>query len=535
MMKYLIQNGTVYDGTGKAPKQADVLVSGDRIVSVEPGLNVPDAKAVDARGKAVAPGFIDIHRHCDFRPMADPDFGKVELAQGITTTIAGNCGLAPVPAPARFRQEMYDFIEPCLGVPAPGTDFADYHAYSCAVGSSALNMNMGFLAGTGAVKTAVKGYGKEPYTPEEMQRAVGYAEEAMNVGAFGVSMGIMYQPECYSSVEELVSLVRPAAKHGGVLCCHIRGEGDSLVESVREIISIAGRAGIRLNISHFKSTGIKNWNKKIYEAIGAVEQARSKGQDVMVDFYPYTGGSTTLLTLLPPCVLEKTQALTLQKLSTEAGKKELREQIYRTHPGWDNMVTGIGWKNILISSLENPEHAAFQGKNVEELAAQNGYADPSDFACDLLVSEKGKVGIIVLSMDQNDVDTVARLPYSMVISDSLYGGGGSPHPRLYGSFAKIVREYVLERRVLTLEQAVRKMTSMPAERMRLDGRGTIAPGNYADINIFDPREFRDNAVYSDPKQLSTGMQWVFLNGVPVWHDGSLEARGNGRFLKRNSL
>lgn len=531
-MKYLIQNGTVYDGTGAPAYAADVLIEDDRIAAVAPNLTAAVAVVIDATGMAVTPGFIDMHRHCDITPVADKNFGRVELAQGITTTIAGNCGLAPVPSVDLYRNDVNDFIEPCLGKVPSGFKLAHYRDFTAALEDAHPKINMGFFAATGAIKAAVKGFSKTPYTPEEMRAAAAYMKEAMEEGAFGVSMGIMYQPECYSTKEEFVSLIQPAAKSGGILCCHIRGEGDSLVPSVEEIIEIAARAQIRLNISHFKSTGIKNWGEKIYQAIDCIEKARNCGQEITVDFYPYTGGSTTLQTLLPPCVLEEDNASTLNKLATEAGKKELREQIYRTHPGWDNMVTAIGWERIIISSLSQPKNLAFQGKNLAELAAENGYSEPSDLVCDLLVEEDGKVGIIVLSMDQNDVDAVARLPYSAVISDSLYGGGGNPHPRLFGSFPKVIREYVMERSVLTMEQAIQKMTGMPANRLRLGNRGELTPGNFADINVFDPKKLADHAVYTAPNQLSTGMEWVFVNGVPAWHNEEILPQNNACVLKR---
>lgn len=531
-MRYLIKNGTVYDGTGVPAYAADLLIEDERIAIIAPNLSVPEAVMIDAQGMVVTPGFIDTHRHCDITPVINKDFGRIELAQGITTTIVGNCGLAPVPSTDLYRNEVNDFIEPCLGKVPSGLKLEHYSDYTKVLKDAHPKINMGFLAATGAIKAAVKGYSKTPYTAAELKTAAAYMQEAMEAGAFGASMGIMYQPECYSTKEEFLTLIEPAAKSGGTLCCHIRGEGDNLVKSVQEVIEIAALAQIRLNISHFKSTGIKNWGEKIYQAIACIEQAQSQGQDITVDFYPYTGGSTTLQTLLPPCILEDDNASTLKKLATVTGKRELRDQIYRTHPGWDNMVTGIGWGKIVISSLSNPKNLSFQGRNIADLAVENGYSEPSDFVCDLLVEEDGKVGVILLSMDQKDVDAVARLPYAAVISDSLYGGGTNPHPRLYGSFPKVIREYVSERFVLTMEQAIHKMTGMPAERMQLKSRGELIPGNFADINLFDPRKLVDHAVYNAPNQLSTGMNWVFINGVPAWHNGEILPNNGARVLER---
>lgn len=533
-MKYLIQKGTLYDGTGTPAFKLDLLIADDRIAAIGANLSVPDAVPVNAEGMAVTPGFVDTHRHCDIAAAADSDFGRIELSQGITTAVAGNCGLAPVPSSDLYRKEVYDFIEPCLGKAPSGLKLARYRDFTGMLEKAHLKINMGFLAATGAIKTAVKGFAKTPYAPEQMREAKGYMQEAIDEGAFGASTGIMYQPECYSTKDEHISLMEAAAKSGGILCSHIRGEGDSLTESVREVAEIAARAQIRLNISHFKATGIKNWGEKIHQAIEYIEQARSRGQEITVDFYPYTGGSTTLLSLIPPGVTEDTNAATIKKLATEAGKRELKDQLYRAHPGWDNMVAAIGWERITISSLSGTKNLSFQGRTVAELAEENGYSQPSDFICELIGEEEGKVGIIVHSMDQKDLDTVARLPYSAVISDSLYGGG-NPHPRLFGSFPKVIREYVLERAVLTMEQAIHKMTGMPAGRLGLKNRGRLVPGYFADIALFDPQKLADCAVYTAPKQLSAGMEWVFVNGMPSWRGGEILPGNGGRVLRRGDI
>ena len=274
----------------------------------------------------------------------------------------------------------------------------------------------------------------------------------------------MYQPECYSSREEIVSLVKMLAPFSRPLTCHIRGEGNHLLSSVREVIEIAKEAEVPLNISHFKATGKNNWGITIGRAIDLIEDARTQGQDVTVDAYPYSGGSTTLLSLLPPVMMEETVEQTLQVLSTKVGRERLCREIYNEHDRWDNMVTAIGWERILISSVTKGENLKYSGKTFSAAAELAGYDECALFLCDLLLEEDGKVGIIVLSMSQQDVDRVLKLPYSMVISDALYGVSDSPHPRLYGSFSKVLHEYVNERKILCLEEAIHKMTCLPAQR-----------------------------------------------------------------------
>ena len=238
-----------------------------------------------------------------------------------------------------------------------------------------------------------------------------------------------------------------------------------------------------------------------------------------------------MFSLIPPSVTQQSNEATLRYLATPAGKRALREQIAREHAGWDNMALSIGWERILIAGTRQPEHAAYGGRNVRALADAAGYAEPSDFICDLVVAEGGQVGIIVLSMDERDVDTVARLPYTAVISDALYGGGGNPHPRLYGAFPHLIRDFVLERGVLPLETAIYKMSGLPADILGLEGRGRIRPGNEADFAVFDPHTLRDHAVYGDSRLLSTGMERVLIGGQTVFADGKMPDNHAGKVLR----
>ena len=533
-MKTLIKNGLIYDGTGDKPYEGDILIKDDRIVEIRPSDDVGNSNQLGYSGegwsadfvfyadhKAVTPGFIDSHRHCDIAAVADPNFGEIELAQGITTVLGGNCGLAPFPYVEGTGPQMLDFIEPVLGKAPEWMKYASYPEYMADLEAANPYINVGQMIGTGAVKTAVKGFGKSPYTRSEMDKAKGYLREALEAGAFGISTGIMYIPECHSTTAELTELIKSVAEYKRMLTFHIRGEGDSLVSSVEEVLSIGRDAEVPINISHFKSVGIENWQQTIYQAIDKIEEARASGQDVSVDFYPYTGGSTTLMSLLPPSVQETDIKDTLRNISTLEGAKLLKKEINRKHDGWDNTALNIGWDRIIISYVTKPTNKDFVGDNIQDLAHKNGYEDPIDFFRELLIEEQGKVGVIQMSMDQHDVDTIAKLPYSMVISDSLYGNADSPHPRLFGSFPRIIQEFVYKRKILSLETAINKMTQMTAERFHIDRRGTLAVGNYADINIFDPQRLKDMASYKKPKKLSVGLEMAFIDGRLVWNDNKI--------------
>lgn len=528
-MKYVIHNAEICDGTGSKPYAGDILIENDKIGKIVKKAECPqglsqniEAEHIDAGGKLVTPGFVDTHRHCELSALYDDDFGTLELAQGLTSVVGGNCGLGIFPCTGSYSEQIYNFIEPCLGNAPDNMCIENYSSYMKRLKERGSPLHMGCYQGLGAVLANVKGYGKAPLTKAEMDQAKGIIRDAMDAGSIGLTSGLMYQPECYTSQEEMVELLKEMSPFHRLLACHIRGEGDSLVPSVQEIVDTCRIAEVPLNISHFKATGIKNWGKNIYQAIEIIENARSQGQDVTVDFYPYCGGSTTLISLVPPEVMEDDMNVTFRKLQTVQGKEQFKASVYKEHPGWDNMAKSIGWERILISSVMKEENRAVVGMNIQQAAEKLNYSDPADLVSDLLASEQGKVGIIVMSMSQEDVDTLARLPYSMLISDGLYGVSDCPHPRLYGSFPHFLQDYVVNRKIFTVEQAIRKMTSMPAERLNLQNRGILKEGYFADVNIFALNEFRDRAVYENSKQLSEGLSYVFIDGKPAIKDGRMQ-------------
>lgn len=534
MPSILIKNGLVYDGMGGAPFCGYVLVKDGIIVEMGAeavGAGVADF-VIDADGMAVTPGFIDIHRHCDAKPFEGKGFGEVLLTQGITTTVVGNCGISLTPASRENSRagEMYAFDEPVLGPVAEGT-VRTYKDYMNALDGMELPVNIASMIGTGSVKITVKGFIDTPYSETEMTEAVRLVEDAMREGAAGVSVGIMYLPECYSSKEEFVRLLEPVGRYGGVMAAHIRGEGDSLADSVKEIIEIGKLAGCAVEISHLKSCGMANWKKEIYRAIALIEEARAAGQDVSCDFYPYEGGSTALTTLIPPAFVKGDMNSVLKRMGTPEGVEELRQACSQLYNGWDNYAITLGWDRISISGVRNEHNRKFVGKTMTEAAELFGYEDAVACAAYLMHDEEGRTAIINMSMCQDDIDAVAKLPYSVVISDSIYADTETPHPRMYGTFPKIIREYVKERHVYTLEEAVMKMTSLPAERMKLKRRGRLEVGYYADINIFDPDAFQDHATFSNPARLATGLSWCFVNGEAALKDGMVTERCHGRNIR----
>ncbi len=533
-LRTLIKNGRIIDGSGQPAFLADLLLADELILAVLPkdqaGSASPAAdQLIDAKGLTLTPGFIDGHRHGDLAALTDPDYGHLELAQGITSVVNGNCGMSLFPTVAASRQEWHRFLEPCLGRSNQGLELADFATYAEKLAQTSPRLNVANLVGTGAVRTAVKGMAAEPFTQAELVQAARLLDQALTEGALGVSAGIMYVPECYTSPAEYAAILEPAAKKGALLSCHVRGEGDGLVDSIREIVTICQKLDLRLNISHFKSVGIKNWQRLIHAAITVLENS---GLDFSVDFYPYLAGSTTLLSLLPPVIMRENLAATLDWLDRPAGRDQLRRELAQDQPGWDNHVASVGWDRIILSSASSAENEPWLGKSITEIATAKSQ-DPVQVTCDLLSSEKGNVTIITRSMDQTDLETIARLPWAMLVSDALYGGSGKPHPRLYGAFPRAIRQLVFAKKILSLEEVVYKMTGLPAQRHGLKKRGLIKPGYFADLNIFDPAVFTDQADYKQPRQLAVGLEQVLVNGVTAYADNQLSSARNGHVLKRS--
>lgn len=537
MGSILIRGGLVYSGESEPPVRADVLVEGERIVRIgETGAGRTPERTIDAAGLVVTPGFVDMHRHCDKGPLdrkrGKSDYGEALLRQGITTTVTGNCGISmvPVSSAADVRQEMSSYYESVLGNVRDYMDIRDYGQYLEALGDCALPVNTAAMLGMGAVRIAVRGFAQGALTRQELERCREIVKDSLRKGAPGVSIGLMYLPECYGTAQELGEILKPLGEYDRILCAHIRGEGDSLVRSVEEVIEIAGLAGCRLEISHFKSCGMRNWGKGIREAAARIERAREQGQWVTCDFYPYDCGSTTLMSLIPPEFVGGDMAGARKSLEEEPGRERLRRMLAREYEDWDNYVISLGWDKAVISAASCPQNRWMIGKNIAEIAAQGGYADEVEAVSGILCTEGASAAIIIRSMDQADVDWVAGLPYSCVISDAIYAETDRPHPRMYGAFPRVIREYVKGRGVMSMEEAVARMTGVPAGRMRLRDRGLLREGYYADINVFDPDAFRDEATYTDPVRLATGLKACLVNGrVAVWED-RVTGEAAGRLL-----
>src|SRR5215210_3143161 len=530
VLDLVLENGRVVDGTGNPWFFGDVGIKDGTIVELG-RVNQRGLETIDARGRVVSPGFIDGHCHSDLMVLDDPR-SEIKLRQGVTTEVVGNCGMTPAPFAPRNLDLLRTYAEPVLGNSEQEWRWETVEQYFDALLGARPSENVATYVGHGTLRIAAMGFENRPASGEELDRMKGLLEEALQAGAIGLSLGLMYAPGSYTPREELAELCSVLSRYDGLLATHIRGEGNSLIPSLEEVIWIAERSDVPLQISHLKAAGGANWGS-VTRAMDIIEDARSRGLDVTCDIYPYTAGSTSLTTLLPPWALEGGVSRTLERLGDPAARERIKAELRQEQDDWDNLVASTGWDSVYISSLSRDDAANLAGKNILEASEARG-VDPEDSMMDLLLEQDGKVSIVFFHMAGSDVEQVIRWGRSLIASDSLHDQAEKPHPRLYGTFPHVLARYVREKKLLTLEEAVRKMTSFPASRFNLGKRGLIAPGYAADLVVFDPETVQDTATYEDPKHFPEGISHVLVNGTKAVEAGSLLETGEGTVIERST-
>ncbi|PTM57884.1 N-acyl-D-amino-acid deacylase family protein [Desmospora activa] len=527
MLDLVIKNGRIVDGTGNPWFMGDIGVQEGKIVHI--GRVEQEAQQmIDAYGQVISPGFIDGHCHSDLMILDHPH-SEIKLQQGVTTEVIGNCGLAPAPLSTQHGDLLRSYVEPVLGKTAwdwPWKTVAQYMDY---VNGYRPSGNLATYVAHGALRIALMGFANRPATSKEIGQMKELLEEGLKAGAIGLSIGLLYAPGSYTSKEELAELCSVLPKYDGLFSTHIRGEGNNLLPSLKEVIWIAKKSGVPLHISHLKAAGKRNWGQ-VMDAMSLIEDARAGGMDVTCDVYPYDAGSTMLTTLLPPWVLEGGIEAALERMKESSVRKRIREELSREMKEWDNLVLSTGWDRVILSSLHTKANQHLAGKTLADISDAIG-KDPIDCMMDLLLEEKGQVSIVFFHMDEKDVREVIRYERSLIASDSLHCQSGKPHPRLYGTFPRIFSKYVREEKILTLEGAVKKMTSFPARRFQLGKRGLLAPGYIADIVVFDPQKINDCATYRHPKQYPEGISHVIVNGKTTMEFGIHSRRREGEWIK----
>ena len=506
----VIRNGRVLDGAGNPWILADVAIRDGRFAKI--GRVAGRGRTeIDARGKYVSPGWIDM---MDQSGSVLPRSGLAEnkVRQGVTTAIGGEGG-TPVPA-------------------------AGVAEYLTAMERSGISINFGSYFSAAQARTAVIGRTSRAPTTAELERMRAIMDTAMRGGAMGMTTALIYPPGSYATTDELVEIAKGAAARGGIYASHIRGEGKEVVESVREAIAIGERAGMPVEIFHLKVAHKPSWGLLMDSVRIVVEAARARGVDVAADLYVYTAGGTGIEATIPSWAHEGGADSLRARLARPAVRERLKREIATGSPGWWNIVEAAGgWEGVVLANARNPQNARHVGKTIAAIARELG-RDPADVAFDLVAQGTGRVMGIYHMMSEPDIETALRFPWTSIGSDAGAVAGldqtdatGLPHPRGFGNFPRVIARYVKERRVLTLEEAIRKMTSWPATRMRLADRGLIREGLRADVTIFDLDSLEDRATYEEPRRLPTGIEWVLVNGVVTVERGRHTGAKAGHVLR----
>jgi N-acyl-D-amino-acid deacylase len=528
MLDLKISGATVVDGTGTAGSRTDVGVRDDLIAAVGDLSRETAGRVLNASGRVLAPGFIDMHSHSDWRLWANRR-AESKIRQGVTTEVVGNCGFSPAPASAEHLDALRAFA---LFLPrAMDFRWRSVGEYLSAFDAEGTALNVVQLVGHGTLRVAAMGFARRPPTPAELGTMGRLLEEAIDAGAWGLSTGLIYAPGSYAATDEIVALARVAARRRHAFyASHIRGEGATLLEAVREAIAVGREADLPVQVSHVKAAGRPNWGK-VGQALALIDEAAAGGLDVLADAYPYTASSTSLRTLLPDWALEGG----IDAMQARLRERETRARVARDMGAPGQGVLGrVGWEDIMVAFA--PGRPDLEGRRLSEIAAAAG-RDPLDATLDLLAGDAARAAIVLFQLDERDVRTALAHPRVMVGSDGSalapHGevGGGKPHPRSYGTFPRVLGEYVRGQRLLSLAQAIHKMTGLPARRLGLADRGVIRPGARADLVVFDERAVADRATYDDPHRYPAGVEHVIVNGRFVVRDGEHTGTLPGRVLR----
>src|SRR5215469_13410823 len=526
----LITNGHIIDGTGSPWYSGDIGIRDGRVAAIGKLAAAPAKQTIDAHGMVVAPGFIDMLGQSEMSILVNPHLPS-KIFQGITTEITGEGGsIAPlndrIIAADRLSYQHYQ-ITP---------DWRDLAGYFARLEKQGMGINLGSYVGATQVRRMVIGDDDRAPTADELNQMRALVRTAMQQGAMGLSTSLQYAPAPYASTEELIALASEAGKLGGIYATHMRDEGDRVLEAIDEAVRIGREAQIPVEIWHIKAAGKKNWGR-MPEIVAKVNAARASGVDITADTYAYTAWFNSMSAFIPPWAHDGGDAKMIERLRDPAQRARVRKDMLDPNGNWDNEWQEIpGPDAVLVAVVQNPQLLPLQGKRLDAIAREQG-KDPIDALMDILVEDGGFTECAVFGMSEPDVLLALQQPWVSVDNDS---SGASPegilgrehaHPRAYGTFPRILRKYVREEHKLTLEDAIRKFSALPAQRLRLEGRGVLRVGMWADITIFDPTTIRDLATFDNPNQLSQGMDYVLVNGVPVIDHGKMTGALPGKVLR----
>jgi len=521
----LITGGSVLDGEGTPAVRADVGIRGGRIAAIGDLQAASAARRIDASRLTVAPGFIDMHNHSDYTILVEPKAESM-IRQGVTTMVLGESRSAgPIKAGADEARARADGVT---------VDWTTLGGYFAKLEHNHMSTNIASYVGEEQVWTYVKGYGQSAATSQELDGMKRLIAEAMRDGAMGLSTALLEPPSSIATTANLIELAKTAKQYGGIYSSHIRDEGEGVFRAIDEAIQVGKGASIRVDILHMKIAHKKLWGRA-NEIIAMVQKARDEGYDIRANVYPYTAGQNNLSSIVPPWAHEGGREKMLERLKDPAARKRMREEVMNGLPNWYNhyLATGDGWAGMLLVSLKNERNKPFQGKRMSELIAARG-GHPADVLFDVLLEEGGSVPTVFFHHSEPDMQLILKQPWTSIGSDGSAvspdgpTGRTHPHPRYYGTFPRVLGRYVRELKVITLPEAVKKMTSMNADKIGLTDRGRLKEGFAADVTVFDQDRVIDRATFEQPHQFPVGIKYVIVNGVVTvdneQHTGALAGK-----------
>jgi N-acyl-D-amino-acid deacylase len=526
----VITNGHIIDGTGSPWYSGDVGIKDGKIAAIGNLAGAARTRTIDAQGKVVAPGFIDMLGQSEMTILVDPRLPS-KIYQGITTEITGEGGsAAPLnDAIIKADQSGYDHyhITP---------DWRTFRQYFARLEKQGMGINLASYVGATQVRRMVLGDDDKQPTSQQLQQMKDLVRQAMRDGAVGLSTALEYAPAPYAKTDELIALASEASEFGGIYATHMRNESDSVIEAIDEALQIGKQAHIPVEIWHLKVAGKNNWGR-MPEVVAKIDAARKQGMDVSANTYAYTAWFNSMSAFIPPWAHDGGDAKLIERLKDPATRARIRKDLNTPSKDWDNEWQEIpGPEAVLIGVVENPKLLPLQGKRLSEVA-KLWNEDPMDALFDLLIQDNAATGVAVFGMSEPDVVLALQQPWVSIDNDSSGTspegilGEEHPHPRAYGTFPRILRKYVREEHKLTLEDAIRKFSALPAQRMRFTDRGVLKKGMWADVVIFDPNTVKDVATFENPNQLSQGMEYVMVNGVPVIDQGKMTGARPGQVLR----
>lgn len=536
-----IKNTLIVDGTGKKPFYGSISIEDGQIkeiieenqeITVASKSEIADL-IIDGTGLVTSPGFIDVHSHNDLVPFMSESIQSLKLFQGVTTELVGQCGLGAAPCSETINPGWKNYIRGVVGDSVNSLEFPDFQSYISVASSKGLANNYAALISHGAIRTSVMSFEGRSATEIEVEEMSKILEIAMNAGAFGLSLGLQYMPGIFSGKDELVSLCKIVAQNDGIVMVHLRNHDITILEALDEMIDIAKLSEVRLHISHLRSYASETLGCRGKILCERVNSARSKGIDLTFDQHVYLSGSTLLTQLLPPWITSGGAAKMIERLNNPLLVEKLRSELENPtihYAGWDNYSYMTGFENILITSVHLESNKEYIGQTIGEIAIALGIA-PFDFFVRLLKVEGSGVGIVTLNVfSEEDLEVLLKHSHAMIGSDSI--PAGRPHPRLFGNYPLFIGKFVREKKLLTLEEAIRKATSLPAETLGLKNRGILAKGMAADIVLFDFAKIDGYQDYHNPTKAPKGIQHVIVNGIPALLNGKVSSRKSGTYLKK---